>query len=125
MAEQTEIFKALCEVDRAPVVICDMEHTIIYMNPSAEEEYKNDGGKKLIGSNLLNCHSPYAKERILQVVEWFKKGKDNNIIFTFHSDKENKDIYMVALRNEKKELIGYYEKHESRNLETMTRYDFK
>ena len=34
----------------------------------------------------------------------------------------NKDVYMVALRDEG-ELIGYYEKHEYRNAETMKPYD--
>ena len=34
----------------------------------------------------------------------------------------NKDVYMVALRDEGK-LIGYYEKHEYRNVETMKQYD--
>lgn len=32
------------------------------------------------------------------------------------------NIYMVALRDEGK-LIGYYEKHEYRNAETMKQYD--
>ena len=35
---------------------------------------------------------------------------------------QNKDIYMVALR-ENGQLIGYYEKHEYRNAETMNTYD--
>ena len=30
---------------------------------------------------------------------------------------------MVALRNEEGNLIGYYEKHEYRNRETMKMYD--
>ena len=30
---------------------------------------------------------------------------------------------MVALRDEHKKLIGYYEKHEYRNKETMKQYD--
>ena len=32
------------------------------------------------------------------------------------------DVYMVALREEGR-LIGYYEKHEYRNAETMKQYD--
>ena len=35
---------------------------------------------------------------------------------------KNKDVYMVALREEGR-LIGYYEKHEYRNAETMKQYD--
>ena len=32
-------------------------------------------------------------------------------------DKENKDVYMVALRDDTGALICYYEKHEYRNIE--------
>ena len=28
--------------------------------------------------------------------------------------EENKDVYMIALRDEQDDLIGYYEKHEYR-----------
>ena len=61
---------------------------------------------------------------IHKVVEWFANSNDNNIMYTFHNEKQNKDVYMVALRNENGELIGYYEKHEYRNPETANRYDF-
>jgi hypothetical protein len=57
-----------------------------------------------------------------QVVEWFAASEDNNIVYTFHNEKQNKDVYIVALRSQGK-LIGYYEKHEFRNKETMAMYD--
>ena len=31
--------QSVLEADRAAVVICDLEHTIIYMNPAAIERY--------------------------------------------------------------------------------------
>ncbi|EKC69670.1 hypothetical protein LEA_08169, partial [human gut metagenome] len=39
-----------------------------------------------------------------------------------HNEKQNKDVYMVALRDADKKLIGYYEKHEYRNKENMEKY---
>ena len=42
---------------------------------------------------------------------------------TIFNEKENKDVYMVALRNDEGDLIAYYEKHEYRNRETMKMYD--
>lgn len=116
-------FKSVLEMDRMPVVLCSMEHTIIYMNPAAMEHYAKDGGKALLGTNVLDCHPDYAKEALLRVYEWFKESPKNNMVLTFHSEKSNKDIYMVALRDGDK-LIGYYEKHESRTPETAGRYDF-
>ena len=46
------------------------------------------------------------------------------MIYTDRNEKENKDVYMVALRDSDKRLIGYYEKHEYRNDESAERYDF-
>ncbi len=46
-------------------------------------------------------------------------------MYTFRNEKENKDVYMIALRNDEGELIGYYEKHEYRNIETMKLYDME
>ena len=34
-----EIFKSVLEADRAAVVLCDLEHTIVYMNPVAIKIY--------------------------------------------------------------------------------------
>ena len=123
MTNLNEIYKSVLEADRAAVVICDLEHTIIYMNPVAIERYAKWGGKDLMGKSLLNCHNEKSREMIQKVVEWFKASKDNNIVYTFFNQKENKDVYMVALRNEEGNLIGYYEKHEYRNRETMRMYD--
>ena len=33
--ELSPFFKSVLEQDRAPIVICDCTHTIIYMNPAA------------------------------------------------------------------------------------------
>ena len=46
------------------------------------------------------------------------------IIYEFRNDEENKDVYMVALRDDDGKLIGYYEKHAYRNRETARLYDF-
>ncbi len=123
MAEINEIYKSVLEADRAAVVICNLEHTIIYMNPVAIERYAKWGGKDLMGRSLLNCHNDKSREMIMKVLEWFKASKDNNLVYTFYNEKENKDVYMVALRNDYGDLIGYYEKHEYRNRETMKMYD--
>ncbi len=123
--ELSKYFKSIVEQDRCAVVICNTKHEIIYMNPAAIARYGKSGGEKLIGSSLLNCHNEKSNEMIKKTVEWFKKSTDNNIVYTYRNEKENKDVYMVALRDDDGTLIGYYEKHEYRNLETMKLYDFE
>ena len=118
-----EIYKSVLEADRAAVVICDLDHMIIYMNPAADERYGKWGGKALVGKSLLACHNDKSKEMIQKVVDWFKESKDNNLVYTSYNPKENKDVYMVALRNDAGDLIAYYEKHEYRDRETMKMYD--
>jgi PAS domain-containing protein len=114
-----QLFKSILEQDKAPIVVCDMESTVVYMNPAAKARYRGD----LTGSNLKKCHPAAASEKIDRVLEWFGKDRDHNIVYTFRNDKENKDVYMVALRDDAGALIGYYEKHEYRNRETAKLYD--
>ena len=114
--------KSLVDMDRSAVVICDLEHKIIYMNPAAEKNYAKWGGGDLVGKKLTDCHNALSRQKIEKVTDWFLKSSENNRIYTFHNAKENKDVYMVALRNESKELIGYYEKHEYRHAETEVFY---
>mgnify|MGYP000968174704 CR=1 FL=1 len=115
-------FKSIVDQDRCAVVICNLEHEIIYMNPAALESYAKRGGDKLVGQSLLNCHNAQSNKKIKQVIAWFASSPEHNLVYTFHNEKQNKDVYMVALRDEGR-LIGYYEKHEFRNRETMQHYD--
>ncbi len=117
------VFSVL-EQDRAPIVICDLSHTIVYMNNAAHNNYLKWGGKDLVGKSLLDCHNNKSQEAIKKIVDWFCLDTKNNMIYTFRNDKLNKDVYMVALRDDNNTLIGYYEKHEFRNIEKAALYDF-
>lgn len=123
--ELSKFFKSIVEQDRCAVVICNLEHEIIYMNPAAAERYAKRGGQGLVGQSLLNCHSPQSSGLIKKVVSWFAESTSHNIIYTSRNEKENKDVYMVALRDDDQTLIGYYEKHEYRDIETAKLYDFE
>lgn len=120
--ELSEYFKSIIDQDICPVVICNTEHKIIYMNPTAAERYGRRGGYKLVGQSILDCHNEDSNIKIKKVAEWFMESPDNNRIFTYHNPKENKDVYMIALRKADGKLIGYYEKHEYRTLETAKTY---
>lgn len=122
--EYFAFFKSIVEQDRCAVVICNLQHEIIYMNPAAIERYRKWGGKKLLGQSLLNCHTEEAIKKIKQTVQWFEGSPEHNLVYTFRNEKENKDVYMVALRDRQGGLIGYYEKHEYRDVETMKLYDY-
>lgn len=113
-----KLFKGVMEADEAPVVICDVNNTVVYMNAAALKRYKLD----LTGKSIMSCHNAASAEKIMKVIEWFKKSTKNNKVYTYRNDKENKDVYMVALRDRDGTLLGYYEKHEYRNAETASLY---
>ncbi len=121
-ADERDLYKSVLEADRTAIVICDLNHTITYMNPVAISRYVKWGGASLLGKCLLDCHNEQSRKMIVKVVAWFAEDVSHNIIYTFHNEKENKDVYMVALRDDSGTLIGYYEKHEYRNPETMKMY---
>jgi len=114
------LLKSVLDQDRAPVVVCDLDSVIRYMNPASIACYRRD----LTGADLKNCHNPDSCRKIDRVLAWFAESRDHNLVYTAYDEGENKDIYMVALRNEDGTLIGYYEKHEYRNRETSPFYNF-
>ena len=56
-----DFFKSVIDMDRAPIVICDTDHIILYMNPSAVRRYMKSGGEKLVGTSVLECHNERSK----------------------------------------------------------------
>ena len=122
--EIMQYFKSIIDEDQCAVVICDINDIIIYMNPAAQERYNKRGGASLLGKSLLDCHNDQSNKMIQKIKEWFQLSQTNNRIYISYNEKENKDVYMIALRNELGEVIGYYEKHEYCNRETDSFYSF-
>ncbi len=123
--ELSKFFKAILEEDHAPIVVCDLNHIIIYMNKAAIKNYKKSGGAALLGTSLLTCHNEESKEKILNVFSYFENDVTHNRIHTVYNAKRNRDEYMCALREDDGTLIGYYEKHEYRTIDDTPFYEFK
>ncbi len=52
----------------AAVTVCDAEGILLEMNDKAAKTFEADGGRKLIGSNMLDCHPEPSRtktERLL------------------------------------------------------------
>ena len=111
-------FKSIIDQTEEPIVICDLDFKILYMNVVAKAKYNQD----LIGKSLRDCHNPESNRKMNQILDWFKKDTKNNKVYTYHRKELNRDSYMVALRDENQKLIGFYERHISRNIETGEKY---
>ena len=104
-----QFFKSLIDQDCSPIVLCDTHHIIRYLNPAAVTAYASYGGEALLGKSVMDCHKPASREAIGRVVNWFLEDKANNRVHTMFLEKENLDVYMIALRSDSGKLIGYYE----------------
>ncbi|MGN0605108.1 MAG: fatty acid/phospholipid synthesis protein PlsX [Oscillospiraceae bacterium] len=113
-----QMFKSIVDLDEMAVVLCDINHTIVYMNYADVRKYEKRGGKALIGKNLLDCHNQDSRDKIIKILKWFSESKENNKFYTYHNERNgvNQDVFMVAVRDENDNVIGYYEKFEDRNL---------
>ena len=116
-------FRSVLEQDSAPIVLCALDHTVVYINPAAARRYDYAGGAELVGKSLMNCHNAKSRELIENCLAWFAADEGHNIVHESFNPKENKDVYIVALRDSDKKLIGYYEKHEYRTRDTTEFYN--
>ena len=52
----------------AAVTICDREGKILAMNDRAAATFAADGGRDLIGRNVLDCHPEKARQKLRQIL---------------------------------------------------------
>lgn len=119
--DMTEFFKGIVDTEEDPIVICDLDYKIIYVNPSAIEYYKKAG--EMTGKHLHTFLDDEMMSKVTMTLEWFKEDEKNNHVFALHDDVNNHDMYMLAIRNAKKKLIGFYGRVESRNPDTSKVFD--
>ncbi len=51
------------------VTICDKNGIILYMNKKSIATFAKDGGEKLIGCSLLDCHPVAARQKLLHLLD--------------------------------------------------------
>ena len=76
--EQTELYPYLfgmAEEDNSAIVLCNLKHEIIYMNPAAKNRYAKSGGGNLVGKSLMGCHNEKSREQMERVIEWRWAGQ--------------------------------------------------
>jgi transcriptional regulator with PAS, ATPase and Fis domain len=70
--------------------VCDDQGRIIEMNAKAVEDFAADGGEKLIGRNVLDCHPEPARTKLKDLMD---NRKTN--IYTVEKGGVRKLIYQV------------------------------
>lgn len=51
------------------ITVCDPEGRALEMNDRAAQTFAKDGGRALIGSNLLDCHPQPAKDKMAEMLK--------------------------------------------------------
>jgi len=72
----------------AAVTVCDTKGIITEMNGKSADVFKDEGGYKLLGTNLFGCHSGASNEKIKQIME---EAKPN--VYTIEKQGVKKLIY--------------------------------
>ncbi len=72
----------------AAVTVCDRHGIILDTNDKAAKGYEKDGGRALIGCNLLDCHPEPARSKTRALLE---AGEKN--IYTIEKNGIRKMIY--------------------------------
>ncbi|MEW5717417.1 MAG: PAS domain-containing protein [Chloroflexota bacterium] len=70
------------------VTVCDAEGIIIEMNDQAAQSFAGDGGRALIGKNLLDCHPEPARTKTKRLLETKQKN-----VYTIEKNGVKKLIY--------------------------------
>ncbi len=70
------------------VTVCDPDGVILEMNDKSAETFNDDGGRALIGKNVLDCHPEPARSKLKHMLE----ARQANV-YTIEKNGRKKLIY--------------------------------
>lgn len=117
----TDFFKGIVDSEEGPIVICNLDYRIVYVNPKADVYY--EPVKPHAGKLLATLMDEEMMSKVVMSVEWFKEDVKNNKVFALHDKVNNMDMYILAIRNSKNELIGFYGRREDRTPDSGKEFD--
>jgi len=79
------------------ITVCDTTGIILEMNEKAVESHADEGGKELIGTNLIDCHPEPARTKLKELM---KKRQVN--VYTIENKGIRKLICQTPLYKEGK-----------------------
>lgn len=72
----------------ATITVCDQNGILLEMNDKAARSYEKDGGRALIGKNMLDCHPDAARSKTQQLLAARQKN-----VYTIEKNGLKKLIY--------------------------------
>lgn len=65
----------------AALTVCSSEGIILEMNAEAARIYQENGGMQLVGSNILDCHPEWVRDKVERLLD----GRESSI-YTFEKN---------------------------------------
>jgi hypothetical protein len=88
-----------------PFVFCDTDHIIRYWNAAGAAHYAN---RTDIGQSILDCHNETSCAQIIEIAERF--STDRALDEVLITDSPRHRVWMRAVRDTDRNLLGYYER---------------
>lgn len=85
------------------ITICDQEGILLEMNAAAEEILAEEGGRDLIGSNILDCHPEPARGKLIQMMKDLKSN-----VYTTHENDTKRLVYQAPWTRGR-QYAGFFE----------------
>ena len=76
------------------VTVCDSQGIIIEMNDKSAKSFEKDGGKKLIGKNIMDCHSEPSRAKLAAMIQ-----EQTTNIYTIEKNGVKKLIYQAPIHD--------------------------
>jgi transcriptional regulator with PAS, ATPase and Fis domain len=74
----------------AAVTVCDPQGKIIEMNAKSAQTFEKDGGLKLVGANVLDCHPDRARAKLQAIMDGHKTN-----VYTIEKAGVKKLVYQA------------------------------
>ncbi len=72
------------------VTVCDREGILLEMNAAAVEAFAEQGGARLIGANLLDCHPEPSRSKLQHLLETQQRN-----VYTIEKQGVRKLVYQT------------------------------
>lgn len=96
--------KTWCDNFTGGVTVCNPDGIIIYMNNKASQIWAKDGGKDLLGKNVLDCHPQPSRDKLEQMLQ-----KQISNCYTIDKNGVKKLIYQTPVYDENNTYTGMLE----------------
>ena len=87
----------------AEITVCDRTGFILELNSAAEDIFKDDGGRDLLGSNMLECHPEPSHTKLAGMLETQK----TNVYF--NTEKSNQRFFFQSPWYKDNQFAGFVE----------------